>query len=132
MLGSSSTYFPFDMGFTPEYRAEIEKKLAKVLPVQTKAMFGGVGIYAEGLFFALIAEDRFYLKVDDTNRPDFEKAGMAPFHPDGLPKPMHYWELPPGVIDRPKDLKKWIDKALLVAKSAARQKHQPARRPRSK
>jgi DNA transformation protein len=108
------------VGFSPEYRAAVERKLSKVVPVQTKPMFGGVGIYSEGLFFALIAEDRLYLKVDDSNRGDFEAAGMSAFYPYDSPKPMHYWELPPGVIDKPKELAVWVDKALRVAEGAKR------------
>ena len=78
-------------------------------------MFGGVGIYSADLFFALIAEDKLYFKVDDTNRPDFEVAGMSPFYPYDSPTPMGYWELPPGVLEVEKDLAVWVDKALGVA-----------------
>jgi DNA transformation protein len=106
------------MGFTPAYRALVEERLSAVVPVQTKAMFGGVGIYTEGLFFALIAEDRLYLKVDDSNRGDFEAAGMSAFYPYDSPKPMHYWELPAGVLDDPKELAVWVDKSVRVAERA--------------
>jgi len=46
-------------------------------------MFGGVGIYAGQLFFALIADDTLYFKVDDSNRSDFERLAMRPFQPYG-------------------------------------------------
>ena len=42
-------------------------------------MFGGVGIYAGDLFFALIDDDTLYFKVDDSNRSDFEKRDMGLF-----------------------------------------------------
>ena len=103
------------MAFTPEYRAEVESKLSAVVPIRTKPMFGGVGIYSEELFFALIAEDKLYLKVSELNRADYEAAGMEPFYPFDGAKPMGYWELPPGVIDDPVELRVWIDKALAVA-----------------
>lgn len=103
------------MGFTPEYRAEVEAKLSAVAPIRTKPMFGGVGIYSDELFFALIAEDKLYFKVSDLNRGDFEAAGMQPFYPYDSGKPMHYWELPPGVIDDAAELLVWVDKALAVA-----------------
>ena len=48
-------------------------------PVTAKPMFGGWGLYHEGLFFALIAEDMLYLKVDDDNRAEFEAAHLEPF-----------------------------------------------------
>ena len=59
-------------------------------------MFGGVGIYAQGLFFALIAEDRLFFKVDDTTRPEFDQFGMEPFRPFGEDSAMGYYELPAG------------------------------------
>lgn len=111
-----------DMEFSPEYRAEVESKLSAVVPIRTKAMFGGVGIYADDLFFALIAEDKLYLKVSDLNRADYEDAGMKPFYPFNEPKPMHYWELPQSVLDQPEELKIWIDKALEVAAQAKTKK----------
>ena len=110
------------MAFTPEYRAEIEEKLSLALPIDSKSMFGGVGIYSEGLFFALIAEDKLYFKVSDLNRADFEAAGMKPFYPYDSATPMHYWELPPGVINHPEELRVWIDKALQVAATARQKK----------
>jgi DNA transformation protein len=112
------------MGFSPEYRKEIEEKLGAVRPIETRAMFGGVGIYSEGRFFALIAEDRFFLKVSELNRADFEARGMKPFVPFGGTKPMGYWELPPGILDQPDELMVWTDKALAVA-DAARAKRKP-------
>jgi DNA transformation protein len=108
------------MGFSPEYRILVEEKLSAVVPIRTKPIFGGVGIYSEELFFALIAEDKLYFKVSDLNRADYENQGMEPFFPFDSPKPMGYWELPSGVIDDPDELKVWIDKSLAVA---ARKKH---------
>lgn len=110
------------MGFSPKYRAEIEELLGGVVPIRTKAMFGGVGIYSEDLFFALIAEDKLYFKVSDLNRADFEAAGMGPFFPYDSPTPMGYWEVPAAVQTNPDELKVWVDKALAVAEQAKRKK----------
>jgi DNA transformation protein and related proteins len=35
--------------------------------VAARRMFGGVGLYVEGLFFGLIDDDTLFLKVDDSN-----------------------------------------------------------------
>ncbi|MCL4284602.1 MAG: TfoX/Sxy family protein [Fimbriimonadaceae bacterium] len=108
------------VSFSNSYREHVEERLAIVTPLRTRAMFGGVGIYSGDLFFALIAEDRLYFKVDDTNRGDFQERGMEPFYPYDSPKPMGYWELPPGVLDDPAELKLWVEKALGVAERAKR------------
>ncbi len=78
-------------------------------------MFGGIGIYAGDLFFALADDGRLYFKVDPSNQEDFESAGMGPFIPWDGANPMGYWELPPGVLDNPAKLQVWVDKAVHVA-----------------
>jgi len=108
------------MGFSPEYRAKVEEVLGNCVPIRTKAMFGGVGIYSGDLFFALIAEDRLYFKVSDLNREDFEKHGMEPFFPYDSPTPMQYWEVPRSVLADESELGLWIEKALAVAESKKR------------
>ena len=57
------------------------EQLERISLITSKNMFGGVGLYADGYYFALMAEDRLYFKVDDSNRPDFEAAAMEPFRP---------------------------------------------------
>ena len=110
------------MAFTPKYRAYVEEHLSAVTPISTRPMFGGLGIYSDGLFFALVDEDKLYLKVSELNQADFEKAGMEPFVPWPGAKPMGYWELPKGVLEKPKELQVWVDKALAVAQSKAKPK----------
>ena len=47
--------------------------------VRSRAMFGGHGIYHDGVMIGLIADGVFYLKVDDENRGTFEAEGCKPF-----------------------------------------------------
>ncbi len=85
-------------------------------------MFGGVGIYAQGLFFALIAEDRLYFKVDDATRPEFEQRGMEPFRPFGEDSAMGYYEVPADVVEDVNQLEIWMKTAIDVAARAKRGK----------
>ena len=58
--------------------------LLKVLgPVSAKRMFGGAGLYYDGSFFALIADDVLYFKVDEASKADYLGAGTGPFKPFG-------------------------------------------------
>jgi len=79
-------------------------------------MFGGVGIYAGQRFFALIADDTLYFKVDDANRPEFERLGMRPFQPYGEGgEVMQYYQVPAELLEDPEALRPWAEKAIAVA-----------------
>lgn len=116
------------MAVSQSYREFVLEQLGRVTPVTGKAMFGGVGIYARGLFFALIAEDRLYFKVNDATRLDFERRGMEPFRPFGEDTAMGYYELPADVLEDVNQLEAWMKKAIDVARRARRGKPKAAGR----
>jgi DNA transformation protein len=103
------------MAVSPSYRDFVLEQLGRVTPVTAKSMFGGVGIYARGLFVALIAEDRLYFKVSDATRCDFEQRGMGPFRPFGEEGAMGYYEVPADVLEDAIQLEVWMKKAIEVA-----------------
>ena len=47
--------------------------------VGARRMFGGHGVYLDGLMFAIVSDDTLYLKADDMNRIEFEQAGCEMF-----------------------------------------------------
>jgi DNA transformation protein and related proteins len=110
------------MAVSKSYRDFVLEQLGRVTPVTGKSMFGGVGLYANSLFFALIAEDRLYFKVDDATRSDFERLGMEPFRPFGEDRAMGYYEVPVDVVEDPVRLAQWMREAIHVADDAKRQK----------
>ncbi len=111
------------MPVSPEYREYVLDQLGRVEPMTARSMFGAVGIYASGLFFALVDNDSVYLKVDDTNRADFEAAGMGPFRPYGDDSlVLQYYELPAEVLEEPDRLRPWVHKALDVARRKRRKR----------
>ena len=113
------------------YRSYVQEQLERITHVTSRSMFGGVGLYADGLFFGLLADDRIYLKVDDTNRGDFEQAGMSAFRPFGHGAPMKYYELPGEFLDDPTALRPWVEKAIQVARQGKRSRLRSSRRPAS-
>jgi len=101
-----------------DYLEFVLEQLEGAGEVVARKMFGGVGLYLEGLTFALIADDVLYFKVDDTNRSDYEAEGMGQFQPFKDKKTtMPYYEVPIEVLEKRDLLKDWADKALAVAKS---------------
>jgi DNA transformation protein len=113
------------MPVSSTFRTFVVDQLGRVTSqVRAKSMFGGVGIYSGDLFFALIAEDTVYLKVDDTNRRDFEARGMGPFRPYGPDgEAMQYYALPDDLLEDPETLRSWVDKAVEVARHKRKGKY---------
>ena len=119
------------MAVSDSYRDFVLEQLGRVTPVSGKSMFGGVGIYAQGMFFALIAEDRLYFKVDDATRPDFERFSMEPFRPFGEDSAMGYYEVPADVVEDSAQLAAWMKKAIdVAAKAKGKKKKRVKRSPR--
>src|ERR1700674_5242725 len=108
------------MPVTPSYRQFVLDQLGRVTEaVRARAMFGGVGLYSGELFFALIADDTVYFKVDHSNRTDFEARGLGPFRPFGEGgEVMQYYELPSELLEDPDTLESWVRKAVEVARRA--------------
>jgi DNA transformation protein and related proteins len=98
----------------------IRELFAPFRPVAVKRMFGGIGIYAEGLMFGLVFDDVIYLRVDETSIPGFEREGSVPFvYPfastmSGRPS-RHFWRLPERLYDDPDELAVWAGRALAIA-----------------
>ncbi len=99
------------------FRTFVVEQLGRVLPqVRARSMFGGVGIYAGKVFFALIADDTLYFKVDDSNRADFVSRGMGPFRPYGEEgETMRYYEVPHNLLEDVEELRPWAERARAVA-----------------
>ena len=78
----------------------VKERMALFGPVDIRPMFGGFGIYRQGLMFALIADERLYFKTDDLSQPQFEARGFLqdvevhgrPGRAPGLP---FAWPQPP-------------------------------------
>lgn len=108
------------MAVTESYKAFVLEQLARVAPgIRARRMFGGVGIYSNDLFFALIDDDALYLKTDATTQREFEAMGMRPFRPNGdHGEVMGYHQLPVELLEDPEALARWVDAALSVARHA--------------
>lgn len=117
------------MPVTENYLDYVIDLLDEAGPVEARRMFGGAGLYLNGLFFGLIADDVLYFKVDESNRGDYEKAGRDPFSPFGTYS-MGYYRVPVGVMEDSRKLKEWAQKSLSAAarKGAAAKKKKKAKK----
>jgi DNA transformation protein len=107
------------MAVSDEFVEYVVEQLSVWGDVSVRRMFGGAGICREGTMFAVIADDVAYLKVDDSNREDFVRAGSAPFepYPDKIKTTIRtYFEIPADVMENPDELAHWAEHSWLVAR----------------
>jgi DNA transformation protein len=101
------------------FRAFVLEQLAGVASVRGRAMFGGVGLYADDIFFGILAADTLYLKVDDSNRGQYEAARMTAFQPyPDKPMTMSYYQVPARVLEDGEELAAWARASVQVAARA--------------
>jgi DNA transformation protein len=104
------------MAFSESFKDYVLEQLIDIGNVTVKKMFGGAGLYLDGIIFALIAGDVLYFKVDDSNRIDYKQVGMGPFQPfDDKPMVMPYYEVPADVLENREQLADWAKKAIVVS-----------------
>src|SRR5690242_2011139 len=85
-------------------------------------MFGGAGIYAEGVMFGLLVDGVIYLKTDADSLARFKREGCGPFTYEtkrGERSLKSYWRLPDRLYDEPEELADWARAALAAARRAA-------------
>ena len=117
------------MAVSPGFVNFVVEQLEGCGDITTRRMFGGMGIYAGDVFFAIIDGDILYLKTDATTRPDFEREGSEPFRPYGDERgSMHYFSVPVSVLEDAAALCAWARKAIAVAAAARTAKPTPRKR----
>ncbi|HZF26889.1 MAG TPA: TfoX/Sxy family protein [Steroidobacteraceae bacterium] len=105
------------MSVSADFHNFVLEQLAQLRGVTSRRMFGGIGLYWDGLFFGLIDDDVLYLKVDDSNRGDYTARGMEAFHPfkDKPLYSMTYYQVPADVLEESELLVQWTRKSCAVA-----------------
>jgi DNA transformation protein and related proteins len=103
-------------------------QLAPLGQVRGRAMFGGHGLYLDGIFVGILADETLYLKVDQKTQPAFVTAGAEPFvyRSRGRQVRLSFWQAPAEVLEDPQELCRWVAGAAEAARRAV------ADRPRRK
>ncbi|MEI6477794.1 MAG: TfoX/Sxy family protein [bacterium] len=101
---------------TPE--TILSTTLGHISGLKSRSMFGGYGLYKDGIIVGMIVDGILYFKVGDTNRTDYEELGAKPFtymHKDKGPVAMSYWEVPGSVQADPKLVEVWLEKSFAIS-----------------
>jgi DNA transformation protein len=104
---------------SPSYLDFVLEQLAGVRRVTHRRMFGGVGLYSDDIFFAVLDNETIFFKVNDDTRPRYEKRKMPAFAPiPGKPPMRGYYQVPSGVLEDADELTIWATEAVAVGAAA--------------
>ena len=112
------------MAASASFAEFLREQLAPLGHVTVRRMFGGSGVFCDGLMFGIVADDMLFLKADDSNRPAFEAEGLGPltYEAKGRTVQLPYWQVPERLFDEPEEMVEWAQAALAVARRAAAKK----------
>jgi DNA transformation protein and related proteins len=109
----------------------LEELFAPVGGVSLRRMFGGLGVFRNGLMFGLVANDILYLKADDLSRAPFEAEGSKPWIYRGRHRAnvsTSYWRVPERLFDEAEEFADWARRAFDAAVRMNAAKAKPVRK----
>ena len=85
--------------------------------VSVRRMFGGHGLYLDGVFIAIVDEGRPYFKADELSARQFKQAGGEPFVFESRGKRIEtsYWSVPESAFDSAEEMRPWARLAVAAA-----------------
>jgi DNA transformation protein and related proteins len=105
--------------------AHLMDVLRPLVGVTSRRMFGGAGLFRDGLMFGLISDEVLYLKADAETVSHFEAEGLGPFTygtKNGDRILTSYWRAPERLLDDDDEMRSWCRRAAAVAARAASKK----------
>jgi len=96
----------------------IEDQLSVIGNVHSRRMFGGHGLYHNGLFFGIIYREQLYFKTDERTRLAYIDRNMKPFQPRSDQVLKNYYEVPPDYLEDQDMLVSWAKEAIKCQKKS--------------
>lgn len=112
-----------------EYTDYLKELFGQFGPIESRRMFGGHGIYYQGIMFGLVMDDVLYLKADAVLAPQFEALGLQPFQYQKGERMINlsFYQAPDELFDDPEEAKIWASRAYEAALRTASQAKPRAR-----
>ncbi|MEO8346015.1 MAG: TfoX/Sxy family protein [Betaproteobacteria bacterium] len=117
------------MANTPDFIEHVLELMRPAGRASARAMFGGHGLYLDGLIVAIVVEDVLYLKTDDETRPAYLERSLDPFSyttKEGKAYAMSYHRAPEEAVEGPDEMRAWLRPALGAALRNAQKKPRTA------
>lgn len=93
-------------------------------PISARRMFGGYGIYHQGLMFGIVIDDTLYLKADAENLAFFQERELPQFEYQKQGKTMKiaYYQAPDEILDDREEAALWARRSFAAAVRGQRRK----------
>ena len=113
------------MTVSAELLIYLTDSLAQLGAVRCRRIFGGAGLFLDGLMFAIVADGRLWLKTDGSARGDFLARGLPAFtyRRGGREVALGYHLAPEETLDAPEELLRWCRGAHAAALRSAGKAH---------
>lgn len=104
-----------------EFAHHLHDVLRRFGPIEVRRMFGGHGVFRDGLMFGLVAGDVLYLKADAVNQPWFEQHSLPRFEyrRQGRTAALSYFRAPDAMMDDAAEAAEWARRSFDAALRAA-------------
>ena len=119
------------MAVQPSYLEYVLEQLAALPALRSNRMFGGIGLYSDGVFFGLIDDDTLFFKTNDSNIAPYRERNMPRFmpFPDRPDAVLGYHQVPADVIEDAETLVTWARSSVAVAVARQAAKAKSRRKP---
>lgn len=93
--------------------SDIIERLSLFGEISARRLFGGYGVYKDGIIIALVADEELYFKSIPSTQAYYESFGSTPFVYDGQRRPIQlsYWKVSEDVFNDLVTLEKWVETA---------------------
>lgn len=99
----------------------VEDVLGHILGISSRAMFGGHGIYLDGVIVGIIAEGELYLKADKELVAKYKKEGLHPFTYTGNKNKIYemaYVNVPLETLEDREEIERRINESFEISKKS--------------
>lgn len=122
------------MPLSPDFINYATELIAGFGKVDVKRMFGGAVLSRNGVGFAILDNDTFFLKADAALGAELKTQGCKPWvysmKKDGTVRDIAYWSLPATAADYPDDAVELVKRSFAISVQAAKDK--PKKKPAAK
>lgn len=115
----------------PEFAVHLHDAFRRFGPVDVRRMFSGLGVYRDGLMFALVVDEVLYLKADEAMAAALAALGRKPFEYSRAGRRVtigSFWQAPDEVLEDADAAAAWGRRAYDAALRAASTKPDRKRR----